>query len=250
MFMGHYIVDNHFYSNALVLSQDGKPLCTIDHKRIEWYLLRGLATEINPPDGYPRAIQLNFRLKCEYREPKNYELAIIRTECVLCGSKEKLTVHHVVPRVIRKLFPKSEKNRSRQWCLLLCISCHKKVELRIQAVYKTNYPMGIKDESKRNEFVLRRLKGMNILDRLEPEKMAKLMSEAGYTTIEQIPAPPTDEENDALHRHASMLHRKAIDKWAYEFIEEHGGIEGTKAYFRELFLSFNPQYVPDGYLDI
>ncbi len=247
-------LNNHYrksdvYDNGLVIGQNGRPVCTLNSKRLDWYLKRGLAEEIIPPTKYSRAIKLNFKPKYD-RPPERYELAIIRNECCLCGTKNKLTLHHVVPKVIRQRFPPQEKNRSRQWCLLLCLDCHKKVEEITQILYKNNYPNGVNIDEKKSSFVLRRLKGMGILDRLGPEKMEKLMREAGYDTVNEIPAPPTDDENDALHRHASNLHRKAIDKWAHAFIEEHGSIEGTKAYFRELFLSFNPQYVPEGYLDL
>ena len=70
-----------------------------------------MAEEVTPPAGYPREIQLNFKAKLDIRDPKLYELAIIKTE-------------------------------SRQWCVLLCVSCHKKVEEVTQAVYQKDYSRG------------------------------------------------------------------------------------------------------------
>jgi hypothetical protein len=137
--MSNWLPDD-FYGNALILSQTGKPFCTLNKKRINWYLKKGLAEEVTPPEGYPRAIQLNFKAKLDIRNPKPYELAIIKSVCVLCGAKDKLTIHHVVPQCIRKLFPVSEKARARQWCVLLCVQCHKNVEKVTQVVYKINYP--------------------------------------------------------------------------------------------------------------
>lgn len=243
--LNHHYRKSTVYSNGLVIGQNGIPVCTLNGKRLDWYLKRGLAEEITPPKGYSRAIQLNFLPKFN-REPQNYELAIIKNECCLCGTPEKLTVHHVVPKVIRKKFPLNQKGRARQWCLLLCLDCHKKVEETTQAVYKVNYPDGVVPMVDRDRILLRRLKGWGLLDRVQAHKYQRLMESAGYANAEEIPGPPTKQESDDLLK----LYRKAIDDWALNFIETHGGVEGVKKYFRELFLSFRPIYLPPGYLDI
>ena len=236
------------YDNGLVIGLDGNPSCTLNGERLDWYLKRGLATEVTPPAGYPRAIQLNFKSKFT-RSPQPYELAVIKNQCCLCGAKEQLTLHHVVPTVIRKRFPTKEKGRSRQWCLLLCVDCHKNVEDVTQAVYKNGYPPAVIPPVDRDRITLRRLKGMGVLDRIGTDKFNTLMATSGYTNIESIPGPPTREDEKELHRLYSTMHHKAIDQWAIKFIEDHGGIERTKAYFRDLFLTFNPKYLPEGYLD-
>jgi hypothetical protein len=89
-----------------------------------------------------------------------------------------------------------------------------------------------------------------MLHQLDPEKFGRLMNEAGYITVADIPEPPTKEEKTSLHGIQSKHHNKAITAWGHKFIEDHGGIEGTKAYFRELFLSCEPTYIPEGYLDL
>ena len=241
---------NDFYGNALILSQTGQPLCTLNRKRIEWYLKRGLADEVTPPTGYPRAIQLNFKAKLDIRNPKPYELAIIKNECVLCGEKNKLTVHHVVPQCIRKLFPLHEKARARQWCVLLCLKCHTKVEEVTQAVYKKDYPTGKIPNTDKDRILLRRLKGMGILYKLDPDKYTKVMASAGYSTEADIPGPPTREEEKEIPRLISKTYRQQLSQWGHNFINQHGGISGTKEYFRTLFLDFKPQYLPTGYLDL
>lgn len=247
--MSNWLQDE-FYGNALILSQEGKPLCTLNRKRIEWYLKRGLAEEVHPPEGYPRAIKLNFKAKLVIENPRPYELAVIRTECVLCGAKEKLTLHHVVPQCIRKLFPLEEKARSRQWCVLLCVSCHKDVEDTTQAVYKKDYPEGRISTPIRDSLLLRRLKGMGILGKLDTDKYEKCMANAGYTSIADIPEAPTKEEEKMLHEQVNAAQRQIIIQWGYDFIKQHGGIPGTKAFFRDLFMAFKPQYLPEGYLDL
>jgi len=247
--MSNWLPDD-FYGNALILSQTGQPLCTLNRKRIEWYLKRGLAEEVTPPEGYPRAIQLNFKAKLDIRNPKPYELAVLKSICVLCGTMDKLTVHHVIPQCIRKLFPLSEKARSRQWCVLLCVKCHKNVEDITQAVYKKDYPKNGVPNAAKDRITLRRLKGMGILNKLDPERYARFMTSAEYKTEADIPNPPTKEEEQDLPRLVSKIHRQQLSQWGHKFIADHGGISGTKKYFRSLFLDFNPQYLPTGYLDL
>jgi 5-methylcytosine-specific restriction endonuclease McrA len=241
--------NSDYYSNALVLSQEGNPLCTLNGKRVNWYLKKNLAVEIEPPDGYPRCIKLNFREKLK-RDPKAYETAIIKNQCVICGAEENLTLHHVVPHVLRKLFPVSEKGRARQWCVLLCLDCHEKVEAITQPFYKVNYPKGVSIVLEKAAFTLRHLKGINMLHRIKEETYARLMAQAGYQSEADIPLPATDDERKALPRIQSKAHQQAITAWGHKFIEDHGGSEGTKTYFRKLFLACKPIYVPEGYLDL
>ena len=243
------LIDSEYYSNALVLSKEGKPLCTINGKRVRWYLKRNLAVEVDPPETYSRAIKLTFDAKVE-RDPEAYELAIIENKCVICGAQEKLTLHHVIPHVIRKLFPVSVKSRARQWCVLLCLECHAKVESVTQSLYKIDYPQGVYITEEKASVTLRHLKSINMLDRLPAWKYAMLMAEAGYKSEDQIPPAPTKEDRVELHHLQSVAHQKAISKWGYKFIETHGGIPGTKKYFRELFLACKPTYLPEGYLDL
>ena len=243
------LANSDYYSNALVLSQEDKPLCTLNGKRVDWYLKRNLAVEVTPPEGYPRCIKLTFKAKVE-RDPQSYEIAIIKNQCVICGTETNLTLHHVIPHVIRKLFPISEKGRSRQWCVLLCIDCHEKVETITQAVYKKDYPNGVRIDHEKSSYILRHLKNINMLHRLDAEKYNRLMADAGYNTESDIPPPPTKEERTSLHSLQSKVHQQAITKWGHKFIGDHGGIEGTKAYFRELFLACKPTYIPEGYLDL
>jgi 5-methylcytosine-specific restriction endonuclease McrA len=243
------LVNSDYYSNALVLSREGKTLCTLNRKRVNWYLKKKLATEIPPPDGYPRCIQLNFKANVE-RDPQIYEIAIIENKCVICGGQDNLTLHHVVPHVIRKLFPVAEKGRARQWCVLLCIDCHEKVETQTQPLYKVDYPNGVRVDQEKSAYTLRYLKSINMLNRLNAAKYVRLMTDAGYKTEADIPPPPSKAEKYSLHNIQSKMHQKAITAWGHKFIETHGGIQGTKAYFRELFLSCKPTYIPEGYLDL
>ena len=201
-----------------------------------------------PTRRIPESHSTQLQSQLDIRNPKSYELAIIKSQCVICGATDKLTIHHVVPQCIRKRFPVSEKARARQWCVLLCTKCHKNVEEVTQAVYKKDYPKSTVPIIEGDQILLRRLKGMGILHKLDPEKLARLLSSAGYKSISDIPSPPTNDENHSIPKLVSKFHRKLLTNWSHNFIASHGGIEGTKSYFRELFLDFKPMYLPIGYL--
>jgi hypothetical protein len=79
-------------------------------------------SEINPQElteeevtrkfpAYTRVVKLKFRPKVEDPADPFYQ-QIIETQCVLCGGREGLSLHHVVPSVIRKHLPDEHKNHS------------------------------------------------------------------------------------------------------------------------------------------
>ena len=240
------ILTKPFYSNAVIISQSGKLLSTISDHKADWYLKKGIATEVPPPEGYPRAIRLTFEPHPE-EGPRTYSLNVSEDKCVLCGNIHSLTLHHVVPYVVRKHFPIKHKTKARQWCVLLCTDCHEEVEKATQPLYKQDFPLGIKDMN--TNFTLQVIKYKNNLDRIPPEKLKELLSRSDYKTIDKI--PDYSPKNKKMYfSQRSRQHKSEISAWANKFIAEHGGIEGVKSFFREIFLCFNPKFLPTGYLEI
>ena len=121
-------IQGEYYSNYLMVSKDGKPLNTVDRRRCDWYLKRNLARVIEWHDKkYPKVIQLNFEHKGENNKRES-DTALVESHCVVCGSKEKLSLHHVVPHGIKKYYPEKKKNYTRYLCVLLCEKHHKEIE--------------------------------------------------------------------------------------------------------------------------
>jgi hypothetical protein len=124
-------IDKEYYSNILLVTQNLAPLTTINKKRANWYIKNNLGEELDKDTlakDYPRfsrVIRLKFKAKLEDRNNPFY-LQILETQCVVCGEREagKLSLHHVVPSVIRKHFPEEHKNHSHGWCVLLCEKHH------------------------------------------------------------------------------------------------------------------------------
>jgi hypothetical protein len=120
------------YSNNTILSPDGKFMCRCDDKRSLWYLKRNLATIV---DEDPLVIKLTFEPKGNGHYGELFYEQTLCNRCVICGSEEKLTGHHVVPREFRKHMPSDVKDHSHHDILTMCDKCHFKYE-RDAAVLK------------------------------------------------------------------------------------------------------------------
>ena len=48
---------------------------------------------------------------------------------MICGSKEKLSLHHVVPHRVKKFYPKGDKIHTKHLCVLLCEKHHNEIEV-------------------------------------------------------------------------------------------------------------------------
>ncbi len=127
------VLSGQYYSNILLVSNKLAPLTTISEKRATWYIDRSLAEEVDESirkDRFPkylRVVKLNFTAKLEDKLDPFYH-QIIETQCVVCGKREGLTLHHVVPSVVRKGFPEEHKNHSHGWCVLVCEKHHNEAD--------------------------------------------------------------------------------------------------------------------------
>jgi hypothetical protein len=106
-----------------MLSIDGKFLAHVDTKRMNWYLDRDLAFMLNDKD-----FQLTFISKGDKDRGEYYKLSLTNN-CVICGTEENLTKHHVVPHQYRKYMPIEYKSKASFDVLCLCIKCHHEYEI-------------------------------------------------------------------------------------------------------------------------
>lgn len=113
------------YGNCKVLSNDGELLFRAATKKINWYLNKGLAHRIDED-----TIQLNFEHAGRSNAGDVFALSEKINQCVVCGSPDNLTRHHVVPYWYRKNFPSRYKQHSSHDVLLVCRECHSWYELR------------------------------------------------------------------------------------------------------------------------
>jgi hypothetical protein len=118
---------------------DGMLIAHIPEKRANWYLRKGLATQIADS---PLGIRLNF-------PPKKSELrtTIRINQCVVCGITENLTRHHTVPDTIRKHLPSQYKSKVSHDILAVCAPCHGSYESKVAQMGIMQMPL-VKEASK------------------------------------------------------------------------------------------------------
>ncbi|KAJ2904049.1 hypothetical protein GGI21_004350 [Coemansia aciculifera] len=119
------------YENCTVLDIDGNMLFRASRKRLDWYLSRNLATEINDT-----TIQLSFVNKGTGRSTEPFYLQDMQNICVVCGTADGLTMHHVVPHQYRQHMGTAIKSHSSFDLLPVCMRCHDQYERHATAFKK------------------------------------------------------------------------------------------------------------------
>tara|TARA_R110000796_G_scaffold88978_2_gene192368 strand:+ start:13106 stop:13819 length:714 start_codon:yes stop_codon:yes gene_type:complete len=166
--------NNEPYGNFEMLSKDGDFLCYTTEKKMNWYLTRSLAKQLND-----KKYQLNFITKGDGNNVRGeYYKIPLENKCVVCGSTDELTKHHVVPSQYRKKLPERFKSKSSFDVLCVCDTCHNKYEkhaddLKLQLL--VDY--GLLDYAKANQ---RAIRCHNVLKRhyaVVPEERLANMTE-------------------------------------------------------------------------
>lgn len=116
-----HLKEDKLYGNCKVLHPDGTLMFLCARKRANWYLNRNLGIIIS---DNPFTIQLSFTPKGKGNSDDPYYINGKENHCVVCGSKENLTKHHVVPHCFRKHFPENIKSRSSHDVVIVCVDCH------------------------------------------------------------------------------------------------------------------------------
>lgn len=115
------------YQNYRVLSPEGKLMFRTSKERADWYLSRNLAKVVeNDADG--AVLQLLFEPKGPGNIDDPFFEQKMENQCVVCGTLEDLTRHHIVPFCYRRLFPDDLKANASYDVMPLCVECHCAVE--------------------------------------------------------------------------------------------------------------------------
>lgn len=113
------------YGNFRIQGPDGREMFHCSSQKALWYLNRNLV-EIVSED--PPTLRLRFLPNGEGHVGDNYYLTEKHNRCVVCGTEEFLSRHHVMPRVFRRYMPEEIKEHSHHDVLLLCLDCHMRYE--------------------------------------------------------------------------------------------------------------------------
>jgi hypothetical protein len=143
--------DRKIYGNYQVLSPDGILMFRCDLKKINWYIKRDLAEFLDE-----RTIKLKFKPNGLGNHNKSFGLSLMENKCVVCGSDEFLTKHHVVPISYRKHFPIELKSHNFHDVLSMCANCHESYErkadlIKLEISKKYNAPINGEIIDRKNE---------------------------------------------------------------------------------------------------
>tara|TARA_R110000772_G_scaffold47449_5_gene108534 strand:- start:4697 stop:5440 length:744 start_codon:yes stop_codon:yes gene_type:complete len=119
------------YGNYKVYHPKGHLMFYCDLKKYNWYLSRDLAVVM--PDE-EKSIKFTFEPKGNGEKPR-FLSEIRQNVCVVSGSEEDLTKHHVIPTQYRKYFPDVYKSKNSNDVVVITNDGHNEYE-RIADVYK------------------------------------------------------------------------------------------------------------------
>lgn len=124
------------YSNVLMTTPDGTPMFRCGQKKLNWYLSRDLA-EITSKEGDEETVgRFLFEPKGFGWAYDDYFLSVKDNHCVVCGSTEDLTRHHVMPYCYRRYFPEDVKSHNSYDIVLLCVEHHEEYESHADSLKK------------------------------------------------------------------------------------------------------------------
>jgi hypothetical protein len=99
---------------------------------VEWYIKKDLASWVNDT-----TIKLNFEPKGRGNVgDSEYYSEVRENKCVVCGTVDNLTLHHVVPYQYRKHFPEHLKSHTSFDILPVCIKHHEEYERHAEKLNK------------------------------------------------------------------------------------------------------------------
>lgn len=133
------------YENCTILAPDGQAICTVDFKKLQWYVKRELADPIDE-----RTIKLRFEPKGRFgvrrelraggaaegmgvnadeaamlEQRERFYTTFKENRCVVCGSEQNMARYNIVPSCYRAFLPTAQQPGSHD-VLLLCVPCHQK----------------------------------------------------------------------------------------------------------------------------
>lgn len=124
-----------------------------DVKKAYWYLNKGLAEQVS---ASPFTIRLKFEPKARHGADDPFVINPKDNKCVVCGSDDDLTVHHVVPYCFIKFMPLGLCEHNIHDCLALCRDCHTTYEVasyEFKKVLAMRYDVPITGEYKTAKYI-------------------------------------------------------------------------------------------------
>lgn len=197
---------------------------------------------------YSRVLRLLFTPSND--QPTEFATEIKDNICVVCGVKNDLSLHHVIPACIRARFPDNEKNHTHQWCVLLCTDCHLRAEDVARPIYAAHYNLIHSVVS--NHPQLRANAAMITLWKIKrsayscpQEKINRILAQSiHYQSFDEIP----QNKSDLLLFNDKQIQKEIANREISKMLVEMGGVEAVKQIFKAAFLTLKPEFLPAGFL--
>lgn len=242
------------YDNCYLEAPDGDLLCTIDKKKAEWYVKKGLGVEICKE---PLRVRLNFEPAGRSNgEVGEYYTIEKENRCVVCGKEHCLIRKNVVPHEYRKYFPNVMKDKTSHDILLLCTHCHQisnmsDLKIRRMLEIKCNAPIfqlpDNEDDLRKFKIIQRSagalVKSRNLIPEARRNELLKIVEEA-------YPNQAIDEEflkKLIKEKEPESFIKSPHGQLVVDYYKEssNGGIIELEKIFREHFLNtMNPKFMP------
>lgn len=238
------------YDNCYLEAPDGSLLCTMDKKKAEWYIKKGLGVEICPE---PLRVRLNFEPAGRANgEVGEYYLTEKKNCCVVCGKENDLIRKNVVPHEYRKFFPNVMKDKTSHDVLLLCTHCHhvsniSDLQVRKMLEKKCNAPIfqlpDNEDDMRRFRIIQKSARALIKNGNVIPEaRKIELLN----TIKEEYPEETIDEgflKQILNEREPESFIKSPHGQLVVNFYK--GGIIELEKLFRQHFLdTMQPQFMP------
>lgn len=114
------------YGNYSIQDPNGEIMFYCDAQKVLWYLNRDIVDIVSQD---PPVVRFTFvPAGSGNRDGDKFYISRKENRCVVCGSEEDLSRHHVMPIMFRRHMPDEVKSRNHHDVLLLCVPCHRKYE--------------------------------------------------------------------------------------------------------------------------
>ncbi len=125
--MSYFCIMKKLYDNYSILHPNGDVMFLCSEKRFNWYVDRNLAKKITETSA-----QLTFT-PAGYGANSDDRTGLLPREniCVVCGTNEELTYHHVVPHLYKSLMPEDCKKHNSYDVMPVCEKCHREYEKEV-----------------------------------------------------------------------------------------------------------------------
>lgn len=223
-------------------------------KRAKWYLDRDLA-EIVSED--PPTIKLKFIPNGYGNKGDAFSLAQKHNRCVVCGTEENLTKHHIVPSMYRKFFPVKIKSRSAHDVVVICVECHdeyeriamnlkKEMEMEILGTSNTRCAMNkLGQEARDKNYLVKLCKTLIHQGHVIPEERKDELFEMIANALGRVPSLVEIEELSKVTQ-ATIKDNQDPGRAVVEKVLENDVLEDFIMRWRQHFIdTAQPKFMPD-----